>query len=82
MKKMTALALLITLVGSVGAQAATTEGAAAGSEATTMSEGDSNAVGVGAVGALLGVALATMGGGGDGDGSTTSTGTTTNTVAH
>ncbi len=83
MKKMTALVLFLMMAGTSSAWAApAATGAAAGSEATTMSDGDSNAVGVGAVTALLGVALATMGGGGGDDGSTaTTTTTTTSTTA-
>lgn len=84
MKKITAFVLLMMMSGATSALAAPVEGAAAGSEATAMSEGDSNAVGIGSVGALLGIALATMGGGGDGEsgsGSTTPT-TNTGTVAH
>lgn len=79
MKKITALVLFLMMAGTSSAWAAPAAGAAAGSEATTMSDGDSNAVGVGAVTALLGVALATMGGGGGDDGSTTTTTATTTT---
>uniref|UniRef100_UPI002896E58C exopolysaccharide production protein YjbE n=1 Tax=Erwinia citreus TaxID=558 RepID=UPI002896E58C len=71
MKKTTALALFLMMTGShaaFAAPASASAGVAAGSEATTLSAGNSNAVGVGAVGALLGIALATMGGGGS-DGS-------------
>lgn len=81
MKKITALALfLMTAVSHSTFAAPAAAGVAAGSEATTLSDGNSNAVGIGAVGALLGIALATMGGG---DGSNTgTTTTTTSTTPH
>lgn len=86
MKKISAFFLLMTAVATsqvyaapAGGEAA---GEAAGSAATTLADGNSNAVGIGAIGAILGVALATMGGGGNSEGSTTttSTSTTTNTT--
>lgn len=51
-------------------------GDAAGDNANTMSSGDSTAVGLGAVGALLGIALIAS----DGDSSSTGTTTTTSTT--
>lgn len=66
-------ALLITSI--TQAQAAT--GEAAGAQASATAKGNSDAIGVGAVGALLGVALATMGGGDKGGSSTSTTTATT-----
>ncbi len=65
------------LVSLSQAHAATSAGEAAGAEASTTAKGNSDAIGVGAVGALLGVALATMGGGDKGTSSTSTTTATT-----
>ncbi|MDF2785088.1 MAG: rane protein [Pantoea eucrina] len=75
MKKVVLLSALV-LSSLTQVQAATSVGEAAGTQASTTAKGNSDAIGVGAVAALLGVALATMGGG-DGNGSSTSTTTAT-----
>ncbi|MFC0141750.1 exopolysaccharide production protein YjbE [Erwinia mallotivora] len=79
MKRISASLLLLIATGSSTVYAAPASGEAAGSAATTLAEGNSNVMGLGGVAALLGVALATMGGGGDGDASTTTTSTSTTT---
>ena len=77
MKKTMVLLSALALVGFPLAQAATSAGEAAGAQASTTAKGNSDAVGVGAVGALLGIALATMGGGDKGSSSTSTTTATT-----
>ncbi|HAK34510.1 MAG TPA: hypothetical protein DCM44_07055, partial [Pantoea sp.] len=57
-KTLLVLGALATLVLNP-ALAATATGEAAGAQASTTAQGNSNAIGVGAVAALLGVALAT-----------------------
>ncbi|MCQ8229370.1 MULTISPECIES: exopolysaccharide production protein YjbE [Pantoea] len=76
MKKNLILLGALVLTSFTQVQAATSAGEAAGAQASTTAKGNSDAIGVGAVGALLGVALATMGGG-DKGGSGTSTTTAT-----
>ncbi|WP_312665288.1 exopolysaccharide production protein YjbE, partial [Pantoea sp. CTOTU49201] len=63
MKKTVILLGALVLTSFTQVQAATSAGEAAGAQASTTAKGNSDAIGVGAVGALLGVALATMGGG-------------------
>ena len=77
MKKTVVLLSALVLTSLTQVQAATPAGEAAGAQASTTAKGNSDAIGIGAVGALLGVALATMGGGGDHGGSSTSTTTAT-----
>ncbi|WP_343464252.1 exopolysaccharide production protein YjbE [Pantoea sp.] len=79
MKSTLVLMSALILSGIPQVQAATSAGEAAGAQASTTAKGNSDAIGIGAVGALLGVALATMGGGGD-KGSSSSTSTTTATA--
>ncbi|PIF13673.1 exopolysaccharide production protein YjbE [Candidatus Pantoea floridensis] len=64
-------ALMLTSITQV--QAATSAGEAAGAQASTTAKGNSDAIGIGAVGALLGVALATIGGGDKGSSGTSTT---------
>ncbi|MCX8959296.1 exopolysaccharide production protein YjbE [Erwinia psidii] len=84
MKKINVSLLLMMAAATSPVYAVPATGEAAGSAATTVADGNSNAMGPGVVAALLGVALATMGGGGDGnDGSTaTATSTTTTNTQH
>jgi hypothetical protein len=77
MKKIAVLLSILILTGLTQAKAATAVGEAAGNQASSRAKGTSEAIGVGVVAALLGVALATAGGGGNG--TNTSTSTTTNT---
>ncbi|WP_343551599.1 exopolysaccharide production protein YjbE [Pantoea sp.] len=76
MKKTVILLSALVLASITQVQAATSAGEAAGAQASTTAKGNSDAIGVGAVGALLGVALATMGGGDKGNGTSTTTATT------
>lgn len=77
MKKTMVLLSALVLVSISQTQAATNAGEAAGAQASTTAKGNSDAIGVGAVGALLGIALATMGGGDKGTSSTSTTTATT-----
>ncbi|PKH23843.1 hypothetical protein CIG19_10515 [Enterobacterales bacterium CwR94] len=78
MKKIIMTSALIALFISSASMAATpTTGEAAGAQAFSSAKGQSDAEGVTAVAALLGVALATMGGH-DGGGTSTTTSTTPN----
>ncbi|WP_277967023.1 exopolysaccharide production protein YjbE [Pantoea trifolii] len=77
MKKMVILLGALVLTSFTQVQAATSAGEAAGAQASTTAKGNSDAIGVGAVGALLGVALATMGGDDKGGSSTSTTTATT-----
>lgn len=77
MKKTVVLLSALVLTSLSQAHAATSAGEAAGAQASTTAKGNSDAIGVGAVGALLGIALATMGGGDKGTSSSTSTTTAT-----
>ncbi|WP_241488361.1 exopolysaccharide production protein YjbE [Winslowiella iniecta] len=62
---------------SLGVHAAPTDGGAAGSDASTLSQGQVDALGVGAVAVLTGVLIASAGGsGGESTGTTTTTSTT------
>lgn len=76
MKKTVVLLSALVLTSLTQAQAAAPAGEAAGAQASTTAKGNSDAIGVGAVGALLGVALATMGGGDRGGNTSTTTATT------
>lgn len=76
MKKTVILLGALVLTSFTQVQAATSAGEAAGVQASTTAKGNSDAIGVGAVGALLGVALATMGGGDKGSSTSTTTATT------
>ncbi|MGV3344593.1 exopolysaccharide production protein YjbE [Enterobacteriaceae bacterium LUAb1] len=75
----TVSAVVLYLIGTSAVLSASEEvGTAAGAEASAVSRGNSTAVGLGALGALIGIFIATSGGG---DGSTgaasnTTTGTT------
>jgi len=79
-KTMVAGAALILVAVSSGAYAAPQEageaGTAAGAQAGAISSGTSTAVGIGALGALVGLGIAASGGG---DGANTGTTTTTTT---
>ena len=75
MKKTIVLLGALALASITHVQAATNAGEAAGAQAATTAKGNSDAIGIGAVGALLGVAIATMGGG-DKGGTSTTTATT------
>jgi hypothetical protein len=77
MKKSAVLLSALVLFSLSQAHAATSAGEAAGAQASTTAKGNSDAIGVGAVGALLGIALATMGGGDKGTSSTSTTTATT-----
>ena len=77
MKKTVILLGALVLTSFTQVQAATSAGEAAGAQASTTAKGNSDAIGVGAVGALLGVALATMGGSDKGGSSTSTTTATT-----
>ncbi|TQC70551.1 exopolysaccharide production protein YjbE [Pantoea dispersa] len=80
MKKTVVLLSALVLTSLTQVQAATPAGEAAGAQASTTAKGNSDAIGIGAVGALLGVALATMGGGDHGGSSTSTTTATTATT--
>lgn len=73
MKKTLLLMGALALTSLHPAQAAVATGEAAGAQAATTAQGNSHAVGVAAVGALLGIALATAGGGGSSTSTTTAT---------
>ncbi|MCU5775140.1 exopolysaccharide production protein YjbE [Erwiniaceae bacterium BAC15a-03b] len=77
MKKLIIPLFLMALTNVSFAAVPVTEGTAAGDDASTTAVGSSSAVGIGAVAALAGVALATAGGS---DGSNTGTTTTTSTT--
>ncbi|EJL82993.1 hypothetical protein HS962_08110 [Pantoea sp. BIGb0393] len=77
MKKTVILLGALVLTSITQVQAATSAGEAAGAQASTTAKGNSDAIGIGAVGALLGVALATMSGGDKGGNSTSTTTATT-----
>lgn len=77
MKKIVVLLSALALVSITQVQAATSAGEAAGAQASTTAKGNSDAIGIGAVGALLGVAIATMGGGDKGGNGTSTTTATT-----
>ncbi|UIA87773.1 hypothetical protein LU631_24515 [Erwinia tracheiphila] len=80
MKRICALFLLMMTAASNAVYAAPATGEAAGSAATTFADGNSNAMGIGAV---LGIALATMGSRSDSsEGSTTATTSTTTSPLH
>lgn len=68
--------VMLALAVSGGAAAVQT----AGSSATTLSKGQSDAIGVGSIAAITAVALLLENGGSDGNGSTASTSTTTQTT--
>lgn len=87
MKKLKAIVLLSLLAAGHACAAptpvASSSGEPAGSIASSKADGTSDAIGIGAVGALLGIALATAGGGGgDGANSGSPTTTTTATMPH
>ncbi|QCR36964.1 hypothetical protein C1N62_13135 [Nissabacter sp. SGAir0207] len=74
-KVLAATGMIFALMVSGSALAAQT----AGSSATSLSKGQSDAIGVGSIAAITAVALLLENGGSDNNGNTTSTSTTTTT---